>query len=154
MLIVWVFLHIKSLPNLLFRVLCLPGDQSHLFAQPTINSCVLHLLGWFIGSRGFSSLERRPEFWVLQQDFHIINLIIFLYTHTFPFIKNRQSVLWNFKSLNNYSMLMFNCCRKGDPFQGMKVGSCLTLGNELSEETHVLTERFYWEAASGQRATG
>ena len=51
-------------------------------------------------------------------------------------------------------MLMFNCCRKGDPFQGMKVGSCLTLGNELSEETHVLTKRFYWEAASGQRATG
>ena len=37
MLIVWVFLHIKSLPNLLFVVLCLPGDQSHPFAQPTIN---------------------------------------------------------------------------------------------------------------------
>ena len=36
MLIVW-FLSIKSLPNLLFGVLCLPGDQSHLFAQPTIN---------------------------------------------------------------------------------------------------------------------
>ena len=29
-------------------------------------------------------------------------------------------------------------CRKGDPFQGPKLGSCLTLGNELSEETHVL----------------
>ena len=29
-------------------------------------SCVLHLLGSFIGSRGFSFLERRPEFWVLQ----------------------------------------------------------------------------------------
>ena len=28
------------------------------------------------------------------------------------------------------------CCRKGDPFQGLKLGSCLTLGNELSEETH------------------
>ena len=28
------------------------------------------------------------------------------------------------------------CCRKGDPFQGSKLGSCLTLGNELSEETH------------------
>ena len=36
MLIVW-FLSIKSLPNLLFGVLCLPGDQSHPFAQPTIN---------------------------------------------------------------------------------------------------------------------
>ena len=36
MLIEW-FLSIKSLPILLFRVLCLPGDQSHPFAQPTIN---------------------------------------------------------------------------------------------------------------------
>ena len=29
------------------------------------------------------------------------------------------------------------CCRKGDPFQDPKLGSCLTLGNELSEETHI-----------------
>ena len=28
-----------------------------------------------------------------------------------------------------------NCCRKGDPFQGLKLGSCLILRNELSEET-------------------
>ena len=27
------------------------------------------------------------------------------------------------------------CCRTRDPFQGPKLGSCLTLGNELSEET-------------------
>ena len=33
------------------------------------------------------------------------------------------------------------CCRKGDPFQGPKLGSCLTLGNELSEETLVLTKQ-------------
>ena len=33
------------------------------------------------------------------------------------------------------------CCRKGDPFQGSKLGSCLTLRNELSEETHVPTEQ-------------
>ena len=33
------------------------------------------------------------------------------------------------------------CRRKGDPFQGPKLGSCLTLGNELSEETHVLTKQ-------------
>ena len=31
------------------------------------------------------------------------------------------------------------CCRKADPFQGPKLGSCLTLGNELPEETHELT---------------
>ena len=68
MLIMWFFAH-KSLPNLLFGVLCLPGDQSHLVCA-TVNkpSCVLHLLDWFIGSRGFSSLERRPEFWVLQNN--------------------------------------------------------------------------------------
>ena len=33
------------------------------------------------------------------------------------------------------------CCRKGDPFQGPRVGSCLTLRNELSKETHVLTKQ-------------
>ena len=33
------------------------------------------------------------------------------------------------------------CCRKADPFQGLKLGSCLTLRNELSEETHVLTKQ-------------
>ena len=27
------------------------------------------------------------------------------------------------------------------PLQGPKLGSCLTLGNELSEETHVLTKQ-------------
>ena len=36
-------------------------------------SCVLHLLGWFIGSRGFSSLEGRPEFWVLQAVSYLIS---------------------------------------------------------------------------------
>ena len=30
---------------------------------------------------------------------------------------------------------------EGDPFQGVRVGSCLRLGNELSEETHVLTKQ-------------
>ena len=34
-----------------------------------------------------------------------------------------------------------NCCRKRDPFQGPKLGSCLTLRNELSEDTHVLTKQ-------------
>ena len=34
-----------------------------------------------------------------------------------------------------------SCCRKGDLFQGPKLGSCLTLGNELSEETHVLAKQ-------------
>ena len=33
------------------------------------------------------------------------------------------------------------CCRKADPSQGPKLASCLKLGNELSEETHVLTKQ-------------
>jgi len=38
-------------------------------------------------------------------------------------------------------MYLYLCCRKADPFQGPKLGSCLTLRNELSEETHVLTKQ-------------
>ena len=34
-----------------------------------------------------------------------------------------------------------NCCSKGDPFQGMRMGSCLTLRNELSKGTHVLAKQ-------------
>ena len=41
-------------------------SESPLCATDNKASCVLHLLGWFIGLRGFSSLERRPEFWVLH----------------------------------------------------------------------------------------
>ena len=40
-----------------------------------------------------------------------------------------------------HEMFPWYCCRKGDPFQGLKVGSCLTLGNELFKETHVLTKQ-------------
>ena len=39
------------------------------------------------------------------------------------------------------------CCRKKDLFQNPRVGACLTLGNELPEETHVLTKR---ETLSGR----
>ena len=44
--------------------------------------------------------------------------------------------------LNMLYYLKVLCChRKRDPFQGLSVGSRLTLGNELSEETHVLTKQ-------------
>ena len=33
------------------------------------------------------------------------------------------------------------CCKKAVPFQGPKLGSRLTLRNELSEETHLLTKQ-------------
>ena len=40
-----------------------------------------------------------------------------------------------------FQLRSWKCCRKGDSFQGPRVGSCLTLGNELSQQTHVLTKQ-------------
>ena len=62
MLIEW-FLSIKSLPNLLFGVLCLPGDQSHPFAQPTINplACCICWAG-VLGRAVFPPWNEGPNF--------------------------------------------------------------------------------------------
>ena len=38
-------------------------------------------------------------------------------------------------------LLHISCRRKEDPFQGTRAGSCLTLGSELSKETHMLTKQ-------------
>ena len=38
-------------------------------------------------------------------------------------------------------VLLLLLVKEGDPFQGLRVGFCLTLGNELSEETHMLTKQ-------------
>ena len=44
-----------------------------------------------------------------------------------------------------FSVIFIPSCRsvagRGTPFQGLKLGSCLTLGNQLSEETRVLTKQ-------------
>ena len=66
MLIVWFFVY-KKLAQFAVRG-ALPPRRSESPGCTADNkpSCVLHLLGSFIGSRGFSSLEQRPEFWVLQ----------------------------------------------------------------------------------------
>ena len=67
MLIVWFFAY-KKLAQFAVRGALPPRrSESPVCATNNKPSCVLHLLGWFIGSRGFSSLERRPEFWVLQK---------------------------------------------------------------------------------------
>ena len=62
MLIEW-FLSIKSLPNLLFGVLCLPGDQSHPFAQPTINP-LARCICWagLLGRAVFPPWNEGPNF--------------------------------------------------------------------------------------------
>lgn len=38
------------------------------------------------------------------------------------------------------SLQSYQCCRKGDLFQGLRVSSYLTLGNELFKEAHMLTK--------------
>ena len=46
--------------------------------------------------------------------------------------------------------LRWRVLQEGGPLQGPNLGSCLTLRNELSKETHVLTkQRLYWERAPG-----
>ena len=63
-------------------------SESPVCATDNKPSCALHLLGWFIGSRGFSSLEQRPEFWVLQRNFlkieQLINISYILILHLYP----------------------------------------------------------------------
>ena len=46
-----------------------------------------------------------------------------------------------FTTFSFTTLLLSFCCRKGDPFQGPKLGSCLALRNELSEEIYVLTKQ-------------
>ena len=54
----------------------------------------------------------------------------------------------------DYPSLSFYC-RKGNPFQGPTVGSCLPLGIELSKETYVLTEQeILLGKVPGQKAVG
>ena len=54
---------IKSLPNLLFGVLCLPGDRSHPVAQPTINP-LAHCICWarLLGRAVFPPWNKGPNF--------------------------------------------------------------------------------------------
>ena len=70
MLIVWFFAY-KKLAQFAVRGALPPRRSvSPVCATDNKPSCVLHLLGWFIGSRGFSSLEQRPEFWILHLGAH------------------------------------------------------------------------------------
>ena len=66
MLIVWFFAYKKLAQFAVWGALPPRRSESPVCATDNKPSCVLHLLDWFKESRGFSSLERRPEFWVLQ----------------------------------------------------------------------------------------
>ena len=69
----------------------------------------------------------------------------------------RWKWVWKVKCLETCMTQKWHsvCCRKGDPFQGPKRDSCLILGNEWSEEAHVLTsKRLCWKRVPGQRAVG
>ena len=96
MLLVW-FLSIKSLPNLLFRVLCLPGDQSHPFAQPTINPlacciCWAGLLGLAVfppWNEGLNFGSYKTHFKLLPKSIPWLTDILLYYSfllHTYTMI--------------------------------------------------------------------
>ena len=71
---------------------------------------------------------------VMPSNYLILYCPVFLPPSIFPSIR----------FFSNESVLCIRwpkCCRKGDPVQGPKLGSCLTLGNELYKETHVLTKQ-------------
>ena len=53
-------------------------------------------------------------------------------------IVERSDKMWS-PGEGNGTPLQYSCCRKRDPFQGLKLGS--SLRNELSEETHLLTKQ-------------
>jgi len=46
------------------------------------------------------------------------------------------------------------CCRKRDPFQGLKLGSCLTLGKELRRHMCWESKKFYWKGCAGGEQQG
>ena len=56
-------------------------------------------------------------------------------------MSTQKSLVFLYPTMKYQKEKSRNCCRKGDPFQGLKLGSCLTFGNELSKETHVLTKQ-------------
>ena len=45
------------------------------------------------------------------------------------------------EGLGKITLYQLLCCRKVDPFQDLRVGSCRTLKNALIEETHLLTRQ-------------
>ena len=86
MLIVWFFVY-KKLAQFAVRGALPPRrSESPGCAADNKPSFVLHLLGSFIGSRGFSSLEQRPEFWVLQSKTYLGNLQLKDYRRELLFI--------------------------------------------------------------------
>lgn len=63
--------------------------------------------------------------------------LLLLRSLSVPFNTDHTTPCFSFRGIYGCVEL----CRKGDPFQRPKGGSCLTLGSELSEETHVLTKQ-------------
>ena len=58
-----------------------------------------------------------------------------------PGLLHCRRVLYQLSHKGSPRILEWVYCRKGDPFQGPELGSCLMFGNELSEETHMLTKQ-------------
>ena len=60
------------------------------------------------------------------------------YPLNMSFMKPGPGSFWSATLFPGSNMMLL---QEGDTFHGLRVGSCLTLGSELSEETHVLTEQ-------------
>ena len=75
---------------------------------------------------------------------NIITKSVFLTLNVLSFISISFQFSGIFCSGGNLYVVFLDlsfCCRNGDPLQGPRVGSCLTLRSELSEETQMLTEQ-------------
>ena len=80
MLIVWFFAY-KKLAQFAVGVLCLPGDQSHPFAQPTINSlaCCICWAG-LLGRAVFPPWNEGPNFGPYNiGDYYMGNVTILIF---------------------------------------------------------------------------
>ena len=77
-----------------------------------------------------------------------------LFAHRWDFLLHGNALHYSFGTLHRspFNSNSFKCFsailvfmsirwRKEDLFRGLKLGSCLTLRNELSKETHVLTKQ-------------
>ena len=105
-------------------------EQGKQAGSPIVESSPIFILGFPL-----------PSFYK-----YIRNLLLRENYEVLPF-RNDYESFYHCYNLESLSSMLFeilgkvSLCRKGDPFQSPKLGSCLTLRNKLSEETHVLTKQ-------------
>ena len=131
--ICWGFVLYRLLQSVEYVSLCYTVGPGHLFYQQLLFSRSVvsdSLRPHGLQHAGLPVLQCFPEFahthvrWVSD----VIQLSHLLLSPSPP--------AFNLSQHQGLPIRWPKYCRKGDPFQGLKMGSCLTLGNEFSEETH------------------